>query len=526
MGKHFKNYVINLLVPAVLFGVVTGAITAVILTLYKWLANKVISFSSVGYYFVSNHLYFIPVVLIGLFLIAYIFSICYKHTPNLRGGGIPTTIGILRDIITLKWLRTLIGMFFMSLVTFLIGVPLGNEGPAVQMGTAIGRGAISPFNEKHKPWVRYSMTGGACAGFAVATGAPVSGIMFAVEEAHQRVSPMIIIVAATAVMFAVGLSEILAPIFNVGTALFPELTAITLSIKDVWLPLVVGLVMGLFAVIFLKYYRVIRALFKSVLGKISPCIKIFIIFVIVFGVGLISGDFISTGHSLIHQIILESPEALMLLIILLVRSTLTLSANTNGITGGMFLPLLAIGAVVSALTGKLLIDVFGLSSEFYSVILTLGITACISGVMKMPITAILFAVEALGGGNNILYVVVVSVVAFIITEIFKEKSITDMVVEHRQESLLKDKTSTIVEEFYIVQPNSFAEGKQLRDILWPAMCYVLSVKKNEYAKEEDANPHGGHALVEGDVLHLRYITYDRNKTEEKIYHIVGKSIEK
>jgi hypothetical protein len=175
--------------------------------------------------------------------------------------------------------------------------------------------------------------------------------------------------------------------------------------------------------------------------------------------------------------------------------------------------------------GELLIGVMGLPSEFYTVILTLGITACVSGIMKMPITAILFAVEALGGGNNILYVGVASIVAFIITEIFKESSITDMVVEHRQEVLLAGKTTTIVEEFYTVQPNSFAEGKQLRDILWPARCYVLSVKKNEYAREEDANPHGGHALVEGDILHLRYITYDKDQTEQKIYHIVGKSVE-
>ncbi len=525
MGKHFKNYVINLLVPAVLFGIVTGAIVAVVLTLYKWLASKVIYFSTVGYSFVSNRLYFIPIVLLGLFFIAYLFSIFYKKTPNLRGGGIPTSIGILRDIISFKWLRTLIGVFFMSLVTFLIGVPLGNEGPAVQMGTAIGRGCISPFNEKHKPWTRYSMTGGACAGFAVATGAPISGIMFAIEEAHQRLSPMIIIVSSTAVMFAFGLTEILAPIFGVSTSLFPELTLITLTVKDVWIPVVIGVIMGIFAVIFLKYYRLIRALFKKTLNKIPPYIKIFSIFALVFGSGLISTHFISTGHNLIHQIIIDSPEVLMLFAILLVRSTLTLSANTNGITGGMFLPLLAIGAIVSALMGSLLIDALGLSSEFYTIILTLGITACISGLMKMPITAILFSVEALGGGSNIVYVIIVSITAFVITEIFKESSITDMVVEQRQELLLAGKTSTVVENFYTVQANSFAEGKQLRDILWPARCYVLAVKKNEFAREEDANPHGGHALVEGDILHLRYITYDKKETEQKIYHIVGKPIE-
>ena len=73
----------------------------------------------------------------------------------------------------------------MSLLSFLMGVPLGNEGPSVQIGTAVGRGTTRIALRKRFAWDRYSMTGGACAGFAVATGAPISGILFAVEEAHH-----------------------------------------------------------------------------------------------------------------------------------------------------------------------------------------------------------------------------------------------------------------------------------------------------------------------------------------------------
>ena len=144
-----------------------------------------------------------------------------------------------------------------SLTSFLIGVPLGNEGPSVQMGTLLGRGSISPLIKKHRAWSRYSMTGGACAGFSVATGAPVSGIVFALEEAHQSFSPMIMIVASTSVMFAHITTEILSLYFNINSSLFHELSFPEVRIRHIWIPLVVGIIVGILAVIVLKYYKFI-----------------------------------------------------------------------------------------------------------------------------------------------------------------------------------------------------------------------------------------------------------------------------
>ena len=54
----------------------------------------------------------------------------------------------------------------------------------------------------------------------------------------------------------------------------------------------------------------------------------------------------------------------VLLLILCVRSTLTLLANTNGITGGIFLPLLSLGAVLASALGQGLVSAFGLSESY------------------------------------------------------------------------------------------------------------------------------------------------------------------
>ena len=519
MKHSYKNYLINLIFPAFIFGSLTGVLTALVVTLYKTCAKYVIQFSEIGYHFLKSHLYFVPIFIALLFGAAYLFTLIYSKNPTLRGGGIPTSIGVLRGIVTFKWLRNLIGVFFLSLSSFLIGVPLGNEGPSVQMGTAIGRGSVFASQKKHRAWDRYSMTGGACAGFSVATGAPISGIMFALEEAHQRISPMIIIVSSTSVMFAYITTEILKSIFNINVALFGELQLISLSIKDIWIPIAVGLAMGIWAVLFLRYYNLINKFFNKKLKKTSAKYKIFFVFLITLLLGLCSYSFISTGHELIIALFDGKTAIYMLVLILIVRSTLTLCANSNGVTGGMFVPILALGAVLSSILGKTMTALFGLGENYYTIILVLGISACISGMMKMPLTAILFALEALSCYENILYVIIVCGITFVVTEIFGAKSINDSVLENRMKDLNDDTALKVIDTFVTVQEDSFAVGKQIRDIFWPANLFVLSLRHETHGAEIDE--HGGTTISVGDILHVRYSTTDEENTKAELTAIVG-----
>ena len=516
--KSYWNYFENLICPAFLFGSITGVLTALVITLYKKCAGYVIGFSEEGYGFLRENLWWSPLVLAVFIGVAVLLSVLYKKMPNLKGGGIPTSIGMVRGLLPFKWFVNLVGVFFLSLLSFLIGVPLGKRGPSVQMGTLLGRGSVSPAVKKHGAWNRYSMTGGACAGFSVATGAPVSGIVFALEEAHQSFSPMIMIVASTSVMFAHITTEILSLFFNINTRLFHELTLPQFRIRDIWMPLVVGAVVGVLAVLILKYYTLISSFINKKLSFISHKYKIFAILVLTLVAGLFSSSFISTGHHLIDELLLNSPSLMMLLAILIVRTTLTFSANSCGITGGLFLPIMALGATVSAVAGKLLLSM-GVQSEYYTFIVVLGITACISGMMKTPFTAMVFAIEALSCSGYILPVIVSACVAYVITEMFDVKSITDIALENTVENHYSDKTPDVYDTFVEVQQDSFAVGKQIRDILWPSNLFVLSVKHSDKGAEVDV--HGGKQLKAGDILHVRYSTYDERTTKEELISIVG-----
>ena len=494
-----------------LLGGIAGLVTGALITLYKFCAKQIIHLSEEGYDQLRHHPVWIFAAVVALFGLAVLLAHIYRRTTNLRGGGIPTAIAILRGWLPFRWLRNAIGIFALSLTTFLVGVPLGNEGPSVQLGTALGKGCTKLLGRHDGGWSRYGMTGGACAGFATATGAPLCGVLFAVEEAHNRVSPLLLLVATAAVGASRLVSDVLAPLLGVSSTLFPSMQLPTLTVAECWLPLAIGVMMGLFAVGFLYFYRGMADLLNHKLAKVPDWLKIFVILLLTLGMGLVSYSSISTGHELILALF-DGETVLVLLALLLVRTTLTVGANVTNLTGGIFLPVLAVGALLSALFAEG-VTTLGLDTAYYPVVLVLGITACIAGMMKMPLTAVAFAVEALSAYELILPILLVTAVAYGTAELFGAVSINDRVLDSRMEQIRQGRTRAVGETTVTVQPHSFAVGKEIRDIFWPDGLFVLSVDKKRVL--------GGKTLHEGDVLCVRYATHDEKRLRKELTAIVG-----
>lgn len=101
------------------------------------------------------------------------------------------------------------------------------------MGTAVGDGIIKGLGkEKHRGWRRYIMTGGASAGFSIATASPISAILFAMEELHKHFSPILLSVASISVISAQLTAKALS-MLGIGDVEFltvPEIDALPISL--------------------------------------------------------------------------------------------------------------------------------------------------------------------------------------------------------------------------------------------------------------------------------------------------------
>ena len=160
-----------------------------------------------------------------------------------------------------------------------------------------------------------------------------------------------------------------------------------------------------------------------------------------------------------------------------------------------------------------------MESDHYILVVVLGITAFLGATSRIPITACVFAVEALGGINNILSIIIATTIAFFVVELSGLEDFTDTIVDAKVRSISKGKRATVIETSLTVNEESFAVGKELRDILWPNSCAVVSFKRAE-------KNYGKVGVASGDVITVHYKTYNPEATAEEFEYLVGNQSER
>ena len=180
-----------------------------------------------------------------------------KFIPELRTNSISNAEGAMRGMLKYKWPRTIFGTIASSFLSYFGGLTFGAEGPSVQLGAAIGQASngLGHFLDRSSPaWKRYNITGGAAAGFAVAFGAPLSGIIYTLEEAHKRISPMLLMTALSSVIFASVVSGLLDSAVGNAQFFFSGVESVFLPFENYWVLLIMGVISGLIAALFNKLF--------------------------------------------------------------------------------------------------------------------------------------------------------------------------------------------------------------------------------------------------------------------------------
>ncbi len=494
----------------------TGAATACLVFVFKWLASHAAHLCADIYtYFRILPIYASVLLIVGVAIIGLLSALILKWAPECKGGGIPTVVAALRGIVPFRWLRSTLLVPLSALLTFICGVPLGNEGPCVQIGAALGEGSVALSGNKFKAWRRYIMTGGACAGFAVATGAPIAGILFAIEEAHRRLSPMIFMTASVSVVAGQATMLALCALTGQSHAMFDIEALEALPLDELWAVVPIGIVCGIIAIFFTGAYVACGKFLKKVLFKVPFVVKVISVFVLTAICALINGDFAGSGHSLTERLLDASGVWYLLIIGFLIRSVLLMLANNVGITGGLFIPTLTFGAILGSLCASALVALGLIESEHYAVLVIVGMASFLGASSRIPVTACVFALEVLCGPENIFSVIIGVTVALLIIEVVGVPVFTDAVIDTKAEARHEGKAAHIFDVYLTVQKGAFVEEKEIRDIIWPYTCTVLSVDRTNSKST-------GVGLSEGDVLHVHYQSYEPRATLEELEALVGR----
>ena len=504
-------------IPYLLSSAICGLLVGALIFCFKYIASLVITLSSDIYAFVRANPIYLPLMVVGAAILGLAASLILKVAPEGKGGGIPTAIAVLRGLISFNWVKSLFSMFTSAMLTYLCAVPLGNEGPSVQMGTAVGRGCMRLLSKDDSPFDRYIMTGGACAGFAAATAAPLTGVLFAFEEAHKRFSPLVFCVSSVSAVSACISMDLLCELTSTPYALFHFSNVPQLPIVYIPSALVVGVMCGLCAIVLSWGYDKVRDVLSFKLAKLSFAVKVTVIFIIVSLLGFLSADFTGSGHHLVDELVLGEGVWYFLLLALLVRAVLLIFANNIGVTGGLFVPALAFGALSGALSAKLLVALQLIPTEYYSVCVIIGIASVLAAFSHTPLMAIAFSLEALGAADNILPTIIGVTVAYLFVEKFARAPFTDLVIEAKAEDAHKGRVAHSLDVQLTACPDSFIIGKEIRDILWPPMLVVRSIEPNPAITSRESD-----FVYEGDKLSVHLVTYDPKETIRILESYLGK----
>lgn len=514
-NRLFNNFK-NLLFPSLTFSVITGALSAIIVTAFKILAEMAVHISAFAYGFVRENPSFLPILALSAAALGLLSSLVFSLSHTCRGGGIPTSIVAIRCIVAFKWYLSLCFLPICALISFISGLPLGTEGPCVQMGTAVGDGVVRSIGgKKYKSWRRYTMTGGAAAGFSIVTASPITAIIFSMEELHKHFSPMLLTTAALSVasaqITARGLEAL--GFGTLGLFTLPDIPALPPIL--LFAPLCVGIICGLASILFTRFYHIVDKLISAALKKTSVRIIFPALFTLTAIVGFFLTDSLGSGHSLIESLLHGRVVFYILILVLLIRVVGMCVYNTAGTTGGVFLPTLAFGAVIGSLCGQALVALGWIGDEHQTLMVVLGITSFLGATSRIPLTACVFALEALSATSNVLSVVIATGVALIIVELSGIEDFTDTLISAKIRKIKDGKTARVITARLIAAEGSFVIGKEMRDVLWPNSCFVAAFDR------ADKNRKSHSEIGVGDVITLLYKTYSPEETAEEIFALVG-----
>lgn len=529
--RNFGNKAYHYGVQLVAVGGLTGFFAGLVVTLYTLLAAMAEEFSRGYYGFFRDHPAFIPLLFLALFVGAIVIGGVLRFLPIIRGSGIPQTEGATRGLLRFKWYQVLTGMFAASLFTIFMGLSAGSEGPSLQIGGACGYG-VSAVLRRGEMVRRYQVTGGACAGLAVAFNAPLTGMAFAFEEAHKRFTPEVFICSFSSVVIAVLTRNLLreAMGLSVGSA-FVSYTFAGVEAFNFTFCLYVlfaAVICGLVGVAF--YYLVFRA--KKLFDKITfwkGAGKMIVPFLLAGACGLISVHVMGGGHSFIEALgslsgtiepIFSTPVWVTLFLIVFLKFLVTVVNMGTGVPCGAFVPMLAIGAGLGAFLSQLC-RMMGMNPAYSDALVMICMAVFFTTVVKAPITGIVMVVELTWSFTFLLPVILGVAVGYLLGDAFRTQPIyerqLDEILEEQRGSVPLVKLAVRVR----VEKKKSADGRAVREVLWPSNALVVAIQRGN----EMIVPDGTTVLCAGDVLFVKAETSDEPEFRKTLAAAAGEILD-
>ena len=395
-----------------------------------------------------------------------------RYAPEAAGSGIPHLKAVLHRLRGMAWQRILAVKFVAGVLSIGSGLALGREGPTVQMGGTTGQLVSRLFHGTARER-QTLIAAGAGAGLAAAFNAPLAGVIFVLEEVQRDFAPSVFIATFLAAVVADVVARLLTnqlPVFHVAFHPAPPLTSLPLF-------LVVGIATGVLGVAFnrslLGSVRLFERTHRWPLGLTGLLVGA--------SVGLVAWflpEAVGGGAHLVEQTLAGQVALGALLVFFVLRFGLTIVSYGTGAAGGIFAPLLVLGAQIGLGVGLLGERYFPAAAPEPTMFAVVGMAAYFTAIVRAPLTGIVLIIEMTGNYNLMLPLLVACFCAYGVADLLGDRPIYEALLEHdlTRSQDVPDLEGTLLLELS-VQPGSPFENRCVGDLGLPSGCLIITIER-------------------------------------------------
>ena len=314
-----------------------------------------------------------------------------KFAPGAKGSGISDVEAVLRDEQPPPPLILIPVKFVGGVLAMGAGLALGRDGPTAHMGAGIGHFLGTAFR-RNQDDVKALLAAGAGAGLATGFSAPVAGAVFALEELVRRFDTRTTIASLCASGGAIAVARLLlgnGPDFQLEPLPYSGFGTVPIF-------LVLGAIAGLLGVAY--NHMLLGALAAGErLGRWLPgevramTVGAAVGLLAWFGPGLVGG-----GDPITQRTLAGSDSMMVVAGVFLIRFGLGPVSYAAGTPGGLFTPLLVLGAQIGLVLGTPFCRWFPYLAERPAAFAVVGMAAFFTAVVRAPVTGIIFVTEMTG----------------------------------------------------------------------------------------------------------------------------------
>ena len=498
-----KTKILQIILISAFIGIAAGLVTV----LYRYALVSAESIAETMYHWVRGHLAWIPVLFLLLTALALLVGKLTQKYSLISGSGIPQLKAQITGYIEGNWLSTLLAKFVGGALSIIAGLSLGREGPSIQLGASVADGLAGKLS-KNTSERRMFLASGASAGLASAFNAPLAGVMFSLEEIFKYYSSKVLL----STMVAAIMADFVSKMFFGTDHVFHFVISDMIPIKHYWLFIVMGILLGLSGVLYNITLLATQKLYGK-MAKIKPQYRLLIPFLLAGVLGLTFPVVLGGGHALITELDMQT-GMLFLCGALLIKFIFSMISFGSGAPGGIFFPLLVLGATIGAIFAKIVIPGLALNETLFYNFIIIAMAGYFTAIVRAPLTGIVLMIEMTGSLTQLLPLIITSAIAYITAESLHNHPIYESLLENllhkrgvHKESVKRDK---ILIEMY-VHFGSPVENKKIKDVNMPEKCLIVSVLRNDH----DITPNGNTMIKAGDFLTiLTSVKYEAEVREQ------------